>query len=261
VVGSEFASCWLKIGRAHEHLDTLTSELSEWHRDDPYVVSSNSDANGSRYGFVVEIKAKPPLDRWSLIAGDCIHNLRSALDTALYALAVRENHGIDPANAGQLQFPICDTPEALAKQISQRRMTGLSPKAQVWIERAQPYNRSYVHKPPLIRLLAEFDNLNKHRMMNLVLQHLSDAKIESRKISPADHSFKVHFVETPIQSGAEVASVIIDPPSANLDLKLTGSISVTVRHSPSPSGECISSLHDVLAALITEVRGIINDAI
>jgi hypothetical protein len=261
VVGSEFASCWLKLGRAHEHLDTLTSELSEWHRNDPYVVSSNSDANGSRYGFVIEIKIKPPLDRWSLIAGDCIHNLRSALDTALYALAVRENHGVDPANAGQLQFPICDTPDALAKQISQRRMTGLSTKAQVWIERAQPYVRSYVHKPPLIRLLAEFDNLNKHRMMNLILQHLYDAKIESRKISTADHSFKVHFVGTPIQSGAEVASVIIDPPNANLDLKFTGSISVTVSHSPSPSGESISSLHDVLAALITEARGIINDAI
>jgi hypothetical protein len=59
----------------------------------------------------------------------------------------------------------------------------------------------------------------------------------------------------------EVLSVTVVPPKANLEFKFSGAITVTVSHSPGPSGESISSLHDTLAALITEVRGIINDAI
>ena len=262
MVGSEFASCWLKFGGAHEHLDTLKAELSEWHSNDPYVISSNSDADGSRYGFVVEIKARPRLERWSLIAGDCIHNLRSALDTALYGVAIRENHGFDPPpNAASLQFPICDAPEALADQMSRRRLVDLSTKTQIWIERAQPYNRSHVSKPPLLRLLREFDNLDKHRLLNVVLQHLSDGTIECKKGSLDGHSFKPHFLQTAIQSDVEVLFITVVPPKANVEFKFSGSIAVTVSHSPGPSGERISSLHDTLAALITEVRGIINDAI
>jgi hypothetical protein len=251
-----------KVGRAHEHLDTLKSELSAWHSNDPYIVSSNNDADGSRYGFLVEIKTQPQLERWSLIAGDCIHNLRSALDTALYAVAVRENHGFDPPpNASTLQFPICDVPEALAEQMSRRKLVDLSTKAQVWIERAQPYNRSHRSKPPLLRLLREFDNLDKHRLLNVVLQHLSGGTIECKKGSLDGHSFTPHFLRTPIRSGVEVLFVTVVPPKANLEFKFSGAITVTVSHSPGPSGEMISSLHDTLAALITEVRSIINDAI
>ncbi len=236
--------------------------MSELHRSDPYVVSTKSDVDGSRYGFVVEIKTQPRLERWSLIAGDCIHNLRSALDTALYAVAVRENHGFDPPpNAASLQFPICDAPEGFAEQMSRRKLVDLSAKAQIWIETAQPFNRSHRSKPPLLRLLREFDNLDKHRLLNVVLQHLSDGTIECKKGSLDGHSFKPHFLRTPIQSGGEVLFVTVVPPKANVEFKFSGSITVTVSHSPGPSLERISSLHDTLAAFISEVRGIINDAI
>jgi hypothetical protein len=118
-----------------------------------------------------------------------------------------------------------------------------------------------VRKPPPLRLLREFDNLDKHRLLNLVLQHLSDAEIECKKDSLIGHSFRSRFLGAPVQGGVEVALVTVDPPKINVEFRFKGSIAVTVSHSPGPSGERISSLHDTLAALITEVKIIINDAI
>jgi hypothetical protein len=60
MVGPEFASCWLKIGRAEEHFNTFNAEFVEWMGCDPYSISTNSNADGSRYSVIVEIKHPPP---------------------------------------------------------------------------------------------------------------------------------------------------------------------------------------------------------
>jgi hypothetical protein len=91
MIGSEFDTCWLKIGRAEEHWNTLYTENKAWVDGTPYNSSKRCNEDGSRHSLVVEIKKHPPLDRWSLVAGDCVHNLRSTLDALVYALAVRQS--------------------------------------------------------------------------------------------------------------------------------------------------------------------------
>lgn len=234
--------------------------MEEWRGRDPYVISHKSNAEGSRYSFIVDIKTPPPLEQWSLIAGDCVHNLRSALDSALYATAIHDSGVNPPPDAGRLQFPICDTEAAFDKEKSRRKLSNLSVKAQVWIERAQPYNRTYKDSPSLLRILREFDNTDKHRLLNVTLLAVSNGKVKF--IPPLGNIIPtLNCRTTSVQSGKEFMSLTLSSPKRELKFEFDGSFAVCVRHSPWPSGQGVSSLHDLLASLITEVRGLINDAI
>jgi hypothetical protein len=259
-LGPEFASCLLKVSRAQEHLDGLKAEFSEWFASDPYFISKTSNTDGSHHGVAIEITKPPNFDRWSLISAECIHNLRTALDTALYAVAIRESGLNPPPNASELQFPIAESPDSLEKQMRRRKLTSLSTRTQIWIERAQPYNRPHGSNPPVLRLLNELDNSNKHRMLNLAVQHLSEGKITFR--SPLiDGVPTIHFLRTPIYSGVEFAFFTLNPPQRDVKFDFQGSLTISISHSPGPDGGTVSSLHDLLAVLVREVGGIINGAI
>src|ERR1035438_7303907 len=96
MLGPEFASCWLKILRAEEHAATLEREVGEWKNSNPYASSIKCNADGSRHSVFITINTGQSLmDRLSLVAADCVHNLRSALDQFLYAAAVHKA-GVDP---------------------------------------------------------------------------------------------------------------------------------------------------------------------
>jgi hypothetical protein len=45
--------------------------------------------------------------------GDCLPNLRCALDHLVYAIAIHESGQSPPPCEGSLAFPICDSPDLL----------------------------------------------------------------------------------------------------------------------------------------------------
>jgi len=165
MVGPEFASCWLKIGRAQEHFRIFDSELGEWTESKPYSILQKSDPEGCRHTLVLELKRPFPADKWSLIAGDCIHNLRCALDHLVYALAVKNSGTNPPQDANRLQFPIASSLEQFEKQ--RDRIKGLSDKAQTFIEQRQPYNVRTKKMPPQLAILSGLDNADKHRLLTV----------------------------------------------------------------------------------------------
>ena len=48
MLGPEFASCWLKLGRAEEHANTFYTELKTWVDGDPYQIAFQ-DSPGVHY--------------------------------------------------------------------------------------------------------------------------------------------------------------------------------------------------------------------
>src|SRR5947208_6882158 len=107
MLGPELANCWLKIGRADEHTKTVTEEISAWLNSKPYSLTSHRNPEGREHRLIFHLDSgASPCDRWSLICGDAIHNLRSALDHLIYAVAVREFKSDPPPNERNLQFPI-----------------------------------------------------------------------------------------------------------------------------------------------------------
>jgi hypothetical protein len=261
MIGPEFASCFLKLGRAEEHFNTIKAELIEWKERNPYIVSKQCDAQGSRHSLIVEITYPPPLEHWSLIAGDCIHNLRATLDNLVYAIAVKESGTDLPPNFNILQFPITGTPKEYAGQ--QRRIATLSANTQARIERAQPYNRSHTELPPLLALLSEFDNVDKHRLLNVVVNNVSGGKFsipltgEMGIFVPPD----IGYYSGPIKSGTEFAYFILTPPKRDVHYEYKATFVVSIAHSAGPSGRTFGELAYLLEIIITEVRRIVESFI
>ena len=97
--------CWHKLDRAKEHLKALDEEIGVFLDSKPAVVVREYDAQLPRYLFRVKSMRAIPQARWALIIGDCVHNLRSALDYIAWRLA-----GSDHEDRRTL-FPICENPK------------------------------------------------------------------------------------------------------------------------------------------------------
>lgn len=265
MIGPEFATPILKIGRAKEHFELLKAELIAWNNTDPkpYIVSRKCDPEGKRHSLIVNITKPPPLDRWALLAGDCVHNLRSALDSSIYALAVKESGTNPPPDFDSLQFPITDTAVKFAGQAA-RRLSALSAQTRARVERAQPYNRWHAEFPPLLRLLSDFDNIDKHRLLNVVIANISEGKVSMGQRSilaftPLQIPYNVGFHVGLIESGAEIMHFSLPTAQPDMDYKYDVTFVISISHPVGPSGRSFGELGYILEILIAEVERIVND--
>ncbi len=114
-------------------------------------------------------KNPPVLDPdTELILGDCVHNLRSALDHLAYQLVVLNKRTPDRRS----NFPIFDHPHRKRRKCWLRRVPllvpGISPQANQIIENIQPYQKGDIgHR---LAELRELDNIDKHRHLLITVQ-------------------------------------------------------------------------------------------
>ena len=69
----------LKVTRAYEHLSMLRREIDLWNERTPYRLIPEVQANGAKRFLRVHL-AEPIPVMWSVILGEAVHDLRSALD-------------------------------------------------------------------------------------------------------------------------------------------------------------------------------------
>lgn len=86
------SSVRVKINRARKHLADLDAAIRDFEAGRPYDFTTNKDANvpSCEIHHFRLLTAIP--DEWGAIVGDCVHNLRSALDHLAVAL-VKANGG------------------------------------------------------------------------------------------------------------------------------------------------------------------------
>jgi hypothetical protein len=171
---TDYVSVWAKLRRAEEHLEAVERELRAWIQSKPVSLVPAGPAKANAYGTSQDfnIKISNPLPgRLDTVAGDCIHNFRSALDHLAMALAV--DNGADPYDSTIL-FPICGHPDrfygqpvrGIRRAVPPRGTGGyairaLRPAAQAFIEGLQPYNGK--HGTSGLTELQYLDNRDKHR--------------------------------------------------------------------------------------------------
>ena len=164
-------SCLLKIERAKEHRDAL-----EKYERETFAVESNRPRLGIKFepdteDYVLFVNYMPDLnpflDRYSLILGDAVHNLISALDRLAYQLALLHT-GDNIQKPNSVQFPICDTTDKF-ERAKKRWLSEIAPDHVAIMERFQGYHRvderhaigPYFH--PLSKL-RDLVSLDKHRL-------------------------------------------------------------------------------------------------
>lgn len=152
----------LKIERAKQHLGELDSEVAKFTATSPFRIDVNDvdPMTGETLAKVVVKREPPPI--LALIVGDLVHNLRTALDYAVWQL-VDSNDGRPGAHT---QYPICLTQDDFEKK-GARRLRGAPQVAIQAVSLGQPFRVAVPKEHPLW-VLGDLDNRDKHRLVHIV---------------------------------------------------------------------------------------------
>jgi len=166
-VDDPLAGSSAKIKRAATHLDLLHKEIRAFHNLDPkpYRFITKVDVDTSRYVMRVRLDADLPVE-WSLIAGDFVHNLRSALDHMVWQFVL--TNGGKPSR--MTSFPIRDTPPGDPNDGARRSwdpaLAAVGSSARDLVARCQPYRGTDTPDGRhLLSALRDLSNEDKHRVV------------------------------------------------------------------------------------------------
>lgn len=195
----------LKIGRARHHAaDFRTLVEMALGKKQTFAFDSGPAADGLYDYRVTGVPEIGP--DWALVLGDCVHNLRSALDHLAYQLVLLD--GQQPCR--QTKFPILK--ERAMKKGGHEAEPFIQPPIKgreilERIERVQPYfgiGRTLVdEKDSYLWSLSKIDNIDKHRLPLFVACCCREDIWWSG--SPDVTGLKVRLSSAPLQEGDPVA--------------------------------------------------------
>lgn len=160
----------LKLNRAEHHLESLRSDIEGFVKSDFYETVTEFDYKGRLVARLKNVKDPPP--ELSILIGDCVHNLRSALDHLAYALAAAHTRPFPERFAATSAFPIFETGPLFRGGRNRGRgaaikMQGMSRSTRAAIQRLQPYHRRKHPYLELLWMLEELSNIDKHRLVHV----------------------------------------------------------------------------------------------
>jgi len=150
----------LKVTRAVEHLLQLNQECDRFTQGETYTPSIDDACLDVTRIYV--LAHHPPPERISVVVGDVVHNLRSALDHAVWHLG----HPPDPKSC----FPIFETEEAFERR-SLRVLRGVADRTIEAIRDHQPFLLQESPRRHPLWLLHLLSNIDKHRKLGAVASY------------------------------------------------------------------------------------------
>jgi hypothetical protein len=206
-------SARLKLDRALDHIDAAEDLVEQWLEGDDYTIDSETDTTTGLTTARAKVKAGPP-PRLSVLAGDAVQNMRTALDHIVYWLAERALVTLAPEIAATLMFPIVGNENSRGQptdgarifaRISPKQLSGVPDKARAFIESEQPYQwKDTDYRYHWLWVLHDLNRIDKHRRLAtttaaLDLQYLSAPEGVDPRVS-----FK--RAEGPIRDGDELVT-------------------------------------------------------
>ena len=258
----DLTSIKAKLCRGREHAQVLHNEIVAWGKRKPYSFTSHVNADNTRYSLILRVNEVAPFQRWSLIFADCLSNFRAALDHLVYTIAVHEHGSVPPPFDLKLMFPITDSRAKFDEAVNQRRLGQISDPVRAVIESAQPYNRPHPPLPPVLSILRDLNNADKHRLNALTYSAVAQGALRLVGEHPIDGR---HFQETvtigELKDGAEVVAAVFDRPTPNMkwdriDVMLIVAISYSQAHRIGAGYEEAVTVLDLIG---DEVRNIVYE--
>jgi hypothetical protein len=156
-----------KIRRARDHFDAIRAALKLTLGSKPESETTTIDVALEGQQVISKFRKAEPLDpSLPLLIGDCIHNLRSALDHLAYQLAVLNGTGAIAAE--KTMFPVCLTKDGQAgfdERVRRSLEPFISNAALAEIEKCQPYKAYPIPHEADIWVLHRLDIIDKHRLL------------------------------------------------------------------------------------------------
>lgn len=148
----------LKYARATHLANELRGRIDEWSAAET-LVARIVRVDEHTVEFRMVARSLPPIDEWSLILGDALHNLRSGFDNLVWALATA--NGSVPKVPGRVMFPITRTEAEWKARL--RHLETVDPVFIERIRKLQPWAEQLAYDESLLGLLHHFDGVDKHR--------------------------------------------------------------------------------------------------
>jgi len=193
-----------KIDRAKRHFDAISSALRVVLGTEPEAEHVLLNKDYERQQLVVVIPRVAPIDpTLPLMVGDCVHNLRSALDHLVYRLAIK--NGASPECAEKTFFPIYLTKDDFDRRVKKLVKPFISDAALAEIENSQPYTAYDVPDTADIWVLHQLDIIDKHRLLIVAGQRC--AVTEFTVTVPTGERFHQVIAEPkwkPMKDGTEI---------------------------------------------------------
>jgi hypothetical protein len=176
-----------KFERAHEHLNILNKEIERFIKGKPCGHTSKREPKGEcEYDVIVRVQIKtPPPIRLSVIIGEILYHIRSALDHLVYQLTLA-NGVTDEKILDSCEFPIFDKPTkfTLTRKSGERdpksglyKMRGVDAMAQAIIEGLQPYHSGANITTHPLWVLHQLCNIDKHRRLCLIQNPIGSVEL------------------------------------------------------------------------------------
>jgi hypothetical protein len=180
-------SAKLKLARATKHLKAIKRCIATYAASRPYKFTN---AKGHKTGTLTITREPPP--EISILAGEMVYQMRSALDHLAFDLVKRNSTGValPPTWFKRCEFPLYITVPIRIKakkgnpsvphttpvpySVFTNTLPGISKQAFTFIEGVQPYYRRASINSAL-NFLAELSNIDKHRHLNVVYARVRES--------------------------------------------------------------------------------------
>jgi hypothetical protein len=166
-----------KLARAAKHLKTIKVCIADYSASRPFkIIPDETDGKNTNQVRIL----KPPPVEISILAGEMLYQMRSALDHLAFGLVERNigHISLPPKWVENSQFPLSvkipknktGTPYSLPApyNVFTNNLPGISKAAFTFIERLQPYYRRGATNNAL-GVLVKLSNIDKHRYLNIVV--------------------------------------------------------------------------------------------
>ncbi len=171
----DFRGARAKVDHAFKHLQALDIDLQIMFGSQAYAIGGHYKPEAAQVDLYA-LGHEFPVLAWGVRIGDCLHNLRSALDHITWQLAC-DHLGREPKwdERREIQFPI----ELTCKGYRSAKIgKHLSSTYFEMLDKFQPYHAGKLAKRQSLAILNRLSNIDKHRVVHAAAVVPTEFKFE-----------------------------------------------------------------------------------
>jgi hypothetical protein len=240
-----------KLIRAEEHFNLFLAEFREHAARYPYGIAVKRYPDPRLLTIHLNVERFPDTERWSLIIGDSIHNLRSTLDHLVYTIASNVSGINPPPDSNRLSYPMR---RADFWHLGVLQQNG---PFMAELQGLQPDTRPEWKGLRLLTVLEELDNLDKHRTLNVMVAAPQSMVFSFAHLGtttayhPSYDNITTNF--SPLEPDAELIRIVEPEPIPDVEVHWQQTVVPLISHAPANDGRDRTGAIDLLQALIAEV--------
>jgi hypothetical protein len=196
------AGVWAKFHRGEEHAREFERLLTRYTESDPYSITLDFDPKTGWHHFRWNVRVEPPCERFAVLFGDMLSNLRASLDYLVWQLCILSGAELHKFRS----FPAAKRPNQWSSALG-RELAGIDQTCVDLIDELQPYHRTDRPEIHPLAILDEVNNANKHRVLPATVAGVVEfSTLIGVESIPDGEEFEQFFDET-MRHGADLYRV------------------------------------------------------